>query len=433
MKRHALSLALACLLALVPAAAVQAEDDVPEAAAPKAPAGPRIAWFHNLTAGRQVAAQTGRPIFVAIHVRPAVASPAATERLERWIKLYRTPEIIDLSREFACVLRVIQAPEGKDPDADQAPAAMHLVVDGTSRVLARDDTSTPAPGARGVEQLRTLLRDGLTNHGPLSKDAPRIDPGMVARTKVDLRGISPSLPVSVPHGVPGVRLRLRWELPTPTLGGAASDVIRATVRMLWDEQGPFDVGQVEFEAGAEIDVPLDLRFDEIEGLAVLATKGKHRVDLYLVPREGSYPFSRGPLHVGRVWIELGDGGGGGGASSDNQEDEESEPDAPPKPQPEPDVGQEPPPPPPPPEREEVVEPFVNEGETVEKEDAVVAVEDPDGGVKPPKQVPLEQALREFEKRKEDEIAREGISARERSFLQRYFELLQRGVKGKAKK
>jgi hypothetical protein len=202
--------------------------------------------------------------------------------------------------------------------------------------------------------------------------------------------------------------------------------------MRWDGAGPFDVGRVEFGAGAEIDEPIDVRFDEIEGLAALATKGKHRVDLYLDPLPGSYPFSQAPLHVGRVWIDLGQGGGGDGSSSDSEQEKPEEP-PPSEPQPVPDEGQEELPPPPVPKREEVVQPFVNEGEAIEKDDAVVAVEDPDGGVKPPQQVPIEQALRDFEKVKEREVTREGIAAGERTFLRRYFDLLQRAVKGGSKK
>jgi hypothetical protein len=401
---------------------VQAEDDK---------AAERVAWFHGISDARKVATQTGRPLFVAIHVRPGVASPEATQRLERWIQVYADPGLVALSREFACVLRVIQAPEGKDPDRDTGPAAVHLVVDGTSRVLARLDLDAPASGAEGVRRLTRILQGGLENFGALPTGAPQISPAMVARTKVDLSGISPSKPVGVPHGVPGVRLRLRWELPAPKLEGAASDRIRAAVRMRWDGAGPFDLGAIEFGAGEDIDEPIDVRFDAIEGLAELATKGTHRVDLYLVPLPGSYPFSQGPLHVGRVWIDLGEGGGGGGASSDNEKEQPEDP--PPQPQPQPDEGEQPLPPPPPPEREEVVQPFVNEGETVKKEDAVVAVKDPDGGVKPPKQVPLEEALRDFEKRKESEVARETIPASERAFLRRYFEQLERAVKGKVGK
>ncbi len=418
-------LILALLLALP--LEVRAEDDLPPLKRE------RIAWFGRLSDARKVAEQTGRPIFVAIHVRPTVASPDATRRLERWIQVYADAEIVTLSRQFACVLRVVQAPEGKDPDTESGPAAVHVVVDSTSRVLARLDADAPRPGAEGVGQLRSILRGGLGNHGAIPADAPLIGERMVASSKPELDGISPSKPVGVPHGVPGVRLRLRWELPAPKLQNATSDRIRATVRMRWDGEGPFDLGTVEFGAGDEIDRPIDVRFDEIEGLAELATKGTHRVDLYLDPLPNSYPFSQGPLHVGRVWIDLGEGGGGGGASSDNKEDSEDPQEQPPQPQPQPDVGEEQLPPPPPPEREEVVDPFVNEGESIEKEDAVVAVEDPDGGVKPPKQVPLEEALRDFQKRKEREVAREAIPPGERAFLRRYFELLEQAVKGKARK
>ena len=361
---------------------------------------PRIAWFQEMAAARTVATQTGRPLFIALHVRPNVASPEATRRLERWSAVYADPEIVALSRQCACVLRVIQAPEGKDPDTDRGQAAVHMLVDGTSRLLARLDADEPKDG--------------------------------VARTQVDLAGISPSKPVGVPLGVPGVRLRLRWELPAPTLQGAQQDRVKAQVRMRWDGEGPFDVGRGEFWSGAEIDTPIDVRFDAFEGLAPLATKGKHRVDLYLDPLPGSYPFSQGALHVGRVGVDLGEGGGGDGSSSDSEEEKPDEP-PPSKPQPVPDEGQEELPQPPTPQREEVVQPFVNEGETVEKDDAVVAVEDPEGGVKPPKQVPLEQALRDFEKVKEREVTREGIAAGERTFLRRYFDLLERAVKAAAKK
>jgi len=418
-------LLLGALLLLFAAPGARADDAQP------AKDAAHVAWFQDMTLARKVAAQTGRPLFVAIHVRPGVASPEATWRLERWIAVYADAGIVALSRRCACVLRVIQAPEGKDPDADRAPAAVHLVVDADSRVLARLDDDAPTDLAAGVHRLRSILRGGLANFGAIPADAPLIEPGMVARTQADLAGISPSRPVGVPLGASGVRLRLRWELPAPALEGAAERRVKARVHMRWDGEGPFEVGRVEFGSGEVIDAPVDVRFDEIEGLAALATKGKHRVDLYLDPLPGSYPFSRGPLHVGRVWIDLGDGGGGGGANSDNEEEKPDKP--PPAPEPVPDEGSEPLPPPPPPEREEVVQPFVNEGETVEKDDAVVAVEDPDGGVKPPKQVPLEQLLREFEKVKEREVSREGVAAGARSYLRRYFEQLERAVKGGSKK
>ena len=90
-------------------------------------------------------------------------------------------------------------------------------------------------------------------------------------------------------------------------------------------------------------------------------------------------------------------------------------------------GDAPPPEPPPEQPDSVVDPFVRDGDTVKKEDAVVAVEDPGGGVKPPARVPLEQALRDFEKVREKEVGREDIPPRDRAFLLRYFERLRAAV------
>ncbi|MDF1702052.1 MAG: hypothetical protein P1V36_12920, partial [Planctomycetota bacterium] len=73
---------------------------------------------------------------------------------------------------------------------------------------------------------------------------------------------------------------------------------------------------------------------------------------------------------------------------------------------------------------------VGEGETVKKDDAIVAVEDEDAGLKPPEQVPLDKALRDFEKEREKAIRTDGISPRERAFLRRYFEFLQKHAREK---
>ena len=88
----------ACVVLLITSSvsSVRAEDE---------PAGPkeRIAWFSSLVEARKVAAKTGRPIFVAMHVRPRVASPAATARTARWLQAYHDPDVVALSRELACV------------------------------------------------------------------------------------------------------------------------------------------------------------------------------------------------------------------------------------------------------------------------------------------------------------------------------------------
>jgi len=405
--------------------AVHAEDGA------KAAPVERVAWFTSLQHARRVAAETGRPLFIALHVRPYIASPDAAMRMREWTRTYRDARLVELSRQYACVLRVISAPEGRDPDVDAAASsASHLVVDGDSRVLGRKDGDAEAIG--GVGGLLRLLGRGLRAHGPLPADAPLIDRRRVARTERKIEGLSPLHPIGVPLNAPGVRLRLRWELPAPSFEGDGAKRILADVQMRWDGEGPFPLGAIAFESGEELDIPLDVRFGKIEGLAALATQGTHRVDLYLVPQSGSYPFSRGPLHVGRVWIDLGDGGGGGGGANEDSESEKPQEEQPAPPQPIPDGGEpKEPKPPPPDERVEVVEPFRGEGERVKKENAVVAVEDPDGGVKPPKRMPIEQALREFEKQRERAVNREGISPRDRAYYRSYFEFFMREARKRA--
>ena len=83
--------------------------------------------------------------------------------------------------------------------------------------------------------------------------------------------------------------------------------------------------------------------------------------------------------------------------------------------------------PPPPEQapDEVVTPLVNEGETVKKEQAVVAVRDPEAGLKPPPPRPLGDALRDFEKRVESAVGRERFAPADQALVRRYFEALRR--------
>ena len=411
---------LAVFAGLVPLmSSVRAEDGA------KAAPVERVAWFTSLQQARRVAEETGRPIFIALHVRPYIASPDAAMRMRQWGRAYRDPRFVKLSRQFACVFVSTSALEGHDPDVDAgAVSASHLVVDGTSQELGHRDGDAEAIG--GVGGLLRLLRRGLRAFGPLPPDAPLIDRKRVARTERTIEGLSPLHPIPIRLNATGLRLRLRWPLPAPALTGDAAKRILADVQMRWDGEGPFPLQAIAIEGGEEIDIPLDVRFAEIEGLAALATQGTHRVDLYLVPQSGSYPFSRGPLHVGRVWIDLGDGGGGGGGADEDSESEKPQEEQPEPPQPIPDGGEpKEPKPPPPDERVEVVEPFRGEGESVKKENAVVAVEDPDGGVKPPKRMPIEQALREFEKQRERAVNREGISPRDRAYYRSYFEFFVR--------
>ncbi len=406
-------LGMLCLLAALALAAprARAEDD--------APGRDGVAWFQTLAAARKVATATGRPVFLAVHVLPRVVTPRTEERTKRWQAAYRDEAAVALSREFACVLRLQTADARLDAAPDAAsPSALHMVLNGEGRVLARLDRDLP-PSA-GV--IARLMRVGLRRHGAIPDGAPRIDRRMVAAKEPQVPGASPGNPVGLAVESPGLRMRLRWELPAPVVPAEGPQTFKAEVSMRWDGEGPFPLGVIEFAPGDEVDIPVDIRFDEVKGLRPLATEGLHRVDVYLEPGMGSFPFSKGPVFVGGFWVNLGDGGGGGGSGgNDDQQPEPKEEDQ--EPQEAPEGKEEEPLALPDKAQDDVIDPFVGDGETVKKDDAVVAVEDDDAGVKPPEQMPLAKALREFEKEREAAIGRDGISARERAFLRRYFELL----------
>ncbi|MHC5010912.1 MAG: hypothetical protein ACYTG6_08185, partial [Planctomycetota bacterium] len=177
---------------------------------------------------------------------------------------------------------------------------------------------------------------------------------------------------------------------------------------------------------------LPLHLEEIEALQGLLTEGTHVARVRLVPLAGPW---RADLVSNEVEVEIQPaGGGGGGGDAERPEPQpEPEPEPEPPPAPTPDGAQPEPPLPPPDEgRVEVVDPFVrDDGEAVVKEDAVVAVPDPDQGLEPPRQVPLEDALLEFERIVERAMGHERISASDRAFLLRYFEALRRSVGGSA--
>jgi hypothetical protein len=74
-------------------------------------------------------------------------------------------------------------------------------------------------------------------------------------------------------------------------------------------------------------------------------------------------------------------------------------------------------------REEVVTPLVREGDAVEKEEAIVAVRDPDAGSVAPRLVPLAEALRDFERVAEAALAAERVRPADRAYLWAYFRAL----------
>lgn len=388
--------------------------------------GSHVAWLHGVRDARALARELGRPLLIAVHRRPVAASPAAARHVADWIRTYRDPQVVEASRAFVCVMRLVTATGDGRAQGGQAPGVTHLVLDAADRVVLSADAPS-GTGAPPAVAFQRFLRRALQGFGPIAPGTPIIDPARAAAVgrAASSAGASVTRPVTLPLVAAGLRTRLRWNLPAPVLG-EGSKRVRARVMFRWDGEGPFALGEIEFGSGDELDFPLDLRFGDHEALAPLLTEGIHRLDVYLEPLPDSYPFSRGPLHAGRVFVSLGQGGGGAGADDDPES--EPEPPEPEQPAPTPPEGADEGAPPPPPQRTEVVDPFVREGDTVRKEDAVVAVPDPDAAVKPPRRVPLEDALREFEKLEERAVGEERVAPRDRDLLTRYFEALRDAVR-----
>jgi hypothetical protein len=74
-----------------------------------------------------------------------------------------------------------------------------------------------------------------------------------------------------------------------------------------------------------------------------------------------------------------------------------------------------------------VTPLVREGPRVRKDDALVAVPDPKAGASPPRAVPIEDALRDFERVVESAVSDERVLPADRAFVRRYLEALRRAV------
>ncbi len=446
MTRRRLLVLLALLAGWSPVAAD--DGDAPRKA-------PTVAWFDDIPTARAAATKLGRPIWIALHPRIAEADAKWPLRVALWKTVYGDAALVAKSRGFACVLRMVGgppipvAPRPEDSTVDMRPRApqplqgpMHLIVDATgTRLLARQDDWRAAPGQDSVDALLTLLDLGARRADPVPPDSPEIGHALVRATPPARQGGDPANALPVGEDMPGLEVDLRWDLPLPKLvDGNEGEKLYARVTMYWDGSGPFDVGNVMLTPGEEVDEKVVVRFDAYEELQPLRTKGRHRLDFYIRPEPGSFKFSDGPLHVGLLWIETGDGGGGGGGGDDNsnkppdqpqpqdQEEEKKEDETQPTPQP-----QTPPDPPPEiPDDEldiEVIDPFVREGDMIKKDDAIVAVPDDDAGVKPPKRVPLEDALRDFEKVLQRAVDWESYSPRMRDFLRRYFEEMRRRAGG----
>ena len=418
---------LGCLLLLLLAGPVQG--------GPKA--ATQIAWFDDLDTARAVASKLGRPLFVAVHARLEPEARAWPRDPAAWAKIYADDRIVSRSRAFCCVVHLVgKAPEPQREVGDKRPEAgtpflgpMHLLLDSTgTQVLGRVDGWSAAAGEESVLALAGLLDRALARADPIADKVPVVDATFVARQQARTVEGDALAPVGLSLDAPGLRIHLSWPLPLPApAGDGEPQPLRAAVQTYVDGEGPLALGVVELRPGEPVDVAVDLRFAEHEGLRERLEKGRHRIDVYIEPVPGSFAFSSGPLHVGLVWIELGDGGGGGGGAQQQPSPEPEQP-SPEKTgagneEEEPDKAE--PPPPPTPERPEVVEPFIRDGEEIMKDDAIVGVEDENAGLEPPPAQPGQQSLREFEKQLESAVGWERIPPAERAFLLRYFRALRR--------
>ena len=80
--------------------------------------------------------------------------------------------------------------------------------------------------------------------------------------------------------------------------------------------------------------------------------------------------------------------------------------------------------------DEAVAPLDAKGDTVKKDQAVVAVRDENAGSVPPPPVPLEEALKDLERVVERAVSAEHVLPADRSFVRRYLEALRRAAEGK---
>lgn len=424
-------LGLAVLCALVAersAAPGWARAWAEDAPAPEDSTAQALPFFTSVRAAREAAALTQRPLFVALHWRVAPGHPWPSDP-QGWIALYRDPRVRAAALDYVCALRILEPPPGPTLPP---PLLLVLAPDGT--VLLQEAAWAFERGEASAVALAAFLQKGLRTHGPTPLDSPRVGEEQVRKARPQPAGGSPLAAVPLPIQGEGLAVRLRWEFPVPLLPEGQRQELEGRLSFTFDGEGPWDLSQVvKGRSGEELEQWVEIRFADVPGLEALRTQGEHLLELWLKPTATSYPFADGPVRVASVWISLGDGGGGASNGS-----ESAEAPAPPEPAPlpEPPPAQAPDgpdpqeaPPEPPRERTEVVEPFVREGEEVRKQDAIVAVPDPDAGVKPPERMPVRDALRDLERRLEQAVREERVAPADRDFLRRYFESLKRRVSG----
>jgi hypothetical protein len=212
------------------------------------------------------------------------------------------------------------------------------------------------------------------------------------------------------------RVRLVTDRPLPA-------AFRAPVSLFVDGAGPIGpAGTLEAPAGAPADRAFDVDAKAVPGLLARLNPGTHAVFARAASDEGAWKgtvLDSPPIEVVVT--------------------PPKDPSSPPPPPPPP---PRPPPPPPPPSPEgdrgggprpaagledEVVTPLVRDGPRVEKDQALVAVRDPNAGASPPRAVPIEEALRDFDRVVERAVGGERVLPSDREFVRRYLEALRRAV------
>lgn len=433
----------------------------PAAADADADAAEAVLWYPTLDAAYRAAGVRRVPVFLATHFRGGSAPGSWPADAAAWNEVYRAEPVASRLRDFACVQVVrTQAPvEGREP---REP--VHVVADADGTTLAIRKAWAHDAGEPSVGAIVALLEEGRARFAqarsprPAAPSAggrpaaqappPRAGPGGPAQRPAGGRSALDAIPL--PRNATGVRVHLAFAGRVPELPDGET-AIQARVKAAWDLGDVHAVGELVLAPGEEavdrtVDVPFALVREGEEPLEL----GLHRIDLWIEPA-GSFIFAREPLYMGVVYVDVqeGDGGGGGGGGGADQEEPQPEPqpepeaEAQPEPQPSEEQPEPPPPPPvpegpqeeepqpPPPEEErvEVVDPLVREDRKVHKEDAVVAVPDPKAGLEPPPLMPLEEALREFERVLERAMGSERIRGADKAFLRRYFEALEARARG----
>ncbi len=423
---------------MLSAQALRAEDD--------APSTENVTWKKSLREAYQIAKREQKPLFVAMHEPTGATSRAWPASATGWAALYRHPRVVSELTAYVCVQQ-IRSPallRGFRSASETQGAPYLMVLDASQRALALEDRWTAAQGDASVEALVSFLRTARQRYETLQLAKPATDEPTEGREEASRRALPQAGSILKPTPLsmksPALRIHLRWSLPAPALRTpGAKNPERSTrtnasqrvgVNMMWDDQGPFALEPLTITPGEAIEHALDIRLNRIEALQPFLTKGKHAITIFLREFDGTSSLGNARVPVARVWVALGEGGGGGGAQNEPTPDErnkgEDEAD-----KPIPDKENEKPPQvEPEEERQEVVDPFVRNDETVKKDDAIVAVEDENAGLKQPQPEITEEQLRQFEALRTAALRDGRISKSEAEFLARYFAALKKRATSK---